>query len=60
MKIKALWGFIGEKGHVRRGEEIEVSQEYGHNLIGKGLAQEVAKGKTTPNANKPAAPTETK
>lgn len=75
MKIKALWGFVGDTGHVHRGDVVEVSKEYGHSLIGKGLAKEVTgksdaggkkadegaqQGKTEPKATKPAAPTETK
>ena len=64
MKIKALWGFVGDTGHVRRGEVVEVSKEYGHSLIGKGLAEEASGGKSeekpAPKATKPAAPAETK
>jgi len=73
MKIKALWGFVGDTGAVRRGEVIEVSKEYGHALIGKGLAEELAggkqgnvkktdegSGKTEPKTTKPATPAETK
>lgn len=59
MKIKALWGFLGQNGMVRRGQEIEVSQEYGHALIGKGLATEVVE-KPEPRTTKQAAPKENK
>lgn len=59
MKVKALWGFIGEKGHIRTGDVIEVSAEYGHTLIGKGLAQEVIET-DKPKATKQAAPKENK
>ena len=59
MKIKALWGFVGQKGHVRSGEVIEVTNEYGHTLIGKGLAEEV-RGTEKPAENKQAASKESK
>lgn len=62
MKVKALWGFVGQQGTVRRGEEIEVDTEYGHALIGKGLAEEVSAKKQAPapRDTRPAAPAETK
>jgi hypothetical protein len=49
MKIRILWGFEGdasklgaESGRIRAGETFdEVDDEYGHGLIGKGLAVEV-------------------
>lgn len=59
MKIKALWGFVGDKGHVRTGDVLEVSNEYGHALIGKGLAVEV-RGNEGPKATKQIAPKENK
>lgn len=66
MKIRALWGFKGiheelknETGQARAGEEFDVSDEYGHTLIGKGLAAEVD-GKTAPKSNRQARPEENK
>ncbi len=67
MKIKALWGFQGdaeklgaETAAVRKGQEFEkVDKEYGHALIGKGLAEEV-KEKAEPKSTKQAAPKENK
>lgn len=59
MKIKALWGFVGEKGRVRTGDVLDVSNEYGHALIGKGLAKEDS-GTEKPKATKQAAPKENK
>lgn len=50
MKVKALWGFVGQDGRVLKGQELEVSNEYGHSLIGRGLAQEV-KTKAEPKAD---------
>lgn len=41
IKVKALWGFVGSKGRVYAGEEIDVPKQYGHALIGKGLAAAV-------------------
>ena len=58
MKVKALWGFVGNKGRVYAGDEIEVSQQYGHSLIGKGLAAAVS-DLAAPNENKKAEPAET-
>ncbi len=63
MKIKALWGFVGdakklgaEAAQVRAGQVFEeVDDEYAHVLIGKGLAAEVGE-QTTPKETKPAAP----
>lgn len=59
MKVQAIWGFVGDTGQVKRGEEIEVTSEYGHTLIGKGLAKEV-RAKEEPKTNKQAAPKENK
>lgn len=72
MKIKALWGFVGnatllgtESTSVKAGQVFgEVDDEYAHVLIGKGLAQEVdddGKPKVSaPKQSKSAAPKETK
>lgn len=73
MKIKALWGWVGAKGAVRSGDVIDVDEEYGHQMIGKGLAVEFKsepeqEAETKPEAakkaeaatNKQAAPKETK
>ncbi|CAI8892006.1 MULTISPECIES: DUF7302 family protein [Pseudomonas syringae group] len=66
MKTRALWGFKGiheelqnGSGQARAGEEFDVSDEYGHTLIGKGLAVEVD-GKAAPKTNKQARPDEIK
>lgn len=65
MKIKALWGFHGdasklkaETSRVVRGQEFDVSDEYGHALIGQGLAEEVKAAE--PKTTKQAAPKENK
>lgn len=65
MKIKALWGFEGdatklksESSRIRAGQELETTQEYGHQLIGKGLAVEVEEA--APKATKQASPKENK
>lgn len=61
MKIKALWGWTGAKGTVRTGDIIEVSDEYGHLMIGKGLAEAVeSKPAAKQASNKQASPKETK
>lgn len=72
MKIKALWGFVGnaellgvDSPKVKRGQEFEtVDDEYAHVLLGKGLAVELdANGKpknTKPKESKPTAPKEVK
>lgn len=72
MKIKILWGFVGngalldaETNKIKAGETFEeADDEYAHTLIGKGLAEEVdADGNakaTKPKQSKPAAPKETK
>lgn len=72
MKIKALWGFVGnaallgaESASVKAGQEFdEVDDEYAHTLIGKGLAVELeadGKPKTAkPKDNKSAKPNENK
>lgn len=63
MKIKALWGFIGNArllgavtSKVVAGQVFDdVDDEYGHALVGKGLAEEIT-GDGKPKAGKPAAP----
>jgi hypothetical protein len=72
MKIKAVWGFVGnaallgaESSSVKAGQVFDkVDDEYGHTLIGKGLAEEVdGEGQTKPSApkqSKAAAPKENK
>lgn len=69
MKIKALWGWVGVSGAVRSGDVIDVDDEYGHQMIGKGLAVEVSEisdsdsddaKQAAPAANKKAAAKETK
>ncbi|MEX2902496.1 hypothetical protein AB3967_14285 [Pseudomonas rhodesiae] len=72
MKIKAVWGFVGnaallgaESSSVKAGQVFdEVDDEYAHTLIGKGLAEEVdADGKTkatAPKQSKSVAPKENK
>ena len=66
MKIKVLWGFEGDpdkvkvnNGRVSAGEVIELDdEEYGHRLIGKGLA--ALDDGAVPKANKQSKPNETK
>ncbi len=72
MKIKALWGFVGNADllktnspKVTRGQVFEdADEEYGYTLVGKGLVEELgADGKpkvARPKESKPAAPKETK
>lgn len=72
MKIKAIWGFVGnaallgaESSSVKAGQVFdEVDDEYAHTLIGKGLAEEVdADGKTkapVPRQSRSTAPRENK
>lgn len=72
MKIKILWGFVGNGGllggasnKIKAGETFdEADDEYAYTLIGKGLAVEVdANGKpraAKPKEIKPAAPKEDK
>ena len=75
MKVKALWGFIGnarllgaDSAKVVAGQVFEkVEPEYGHTLVGKGLVEEiVTEGKlkagkpAAPKTSKPGAPKETK
>lgn len=72
MKIKVLWGFVGNAlllgsatTAVKAGQVFDdVEDEYAHALIGKGLAVELdAKGKprvAKPEENKTAAPKEDK
>ncbi|MBI6684555.1 hypothetical protein YA0697_22880 [Pseudomonas viridiflava] len=66
MKIRASWGFKGLEdelnngtGQARAGDEFDVSDDYGHSLVGKGLAVEVD-GKAAPKTNKQAKPEENK
>ncbi|AZE96637.1 hypothetical protein C4J96_4559 [Pseudomonas orientalis] len=66
MKVKVLWGFEGDpdkvkvnNGRVSAGEIIELDdEEYGHRLIGKGLA--ALDDGAAPKANKQSKPNETK
>ncbi|CAB5637327.1 hypothetical protein CXG50_19140 [Pseudomonas plecoglossicida] len=72
MKIKILWGFVGNgallggtSNKVKAGETFdEADDEYAHALIGKGLAEEVdgdGKAKAVkPKEAKPTAPKESK
>jgi len=68
MQIKALWGFKGDpaatktvEGRVRAGDVIDVAEEYGHTLIGKGLAEAVdGSGRKSAKGSKPATPEEKK
>ncbi|MCK8669295.1 hypothetical protein M1M11_30910 [Pseudomonas azerbaijanoccidens] len=74
MKIKALWGFVGnaallgagvESPKVTRGQVFEdADDEYAHTLLGKQLVVELgADGKpkvSKPKDSKPAAPKENK
>ncbi|WP_159245070.1 hypothetical protein [Pseudomonas koreensis] len=72
MKIKALWGFVGNaellgaaSPKVKRGQEFEnADDEYAHVLLGKGLVEELdANGKpkvAKPKESKPASPKEAK
>lgn len=48
MKVKALWGFVGAQGKIRAGDVIEVDDEYGHALLGKGLVKEVGEVEEEP------------
>jgi hypothetical protein len=67
MKIKVLWGFEGDpdkvkvqNGRVSAGQILDLDdEEYGHQLIGKGLAS-LDDGAATPKANKQSKPNETK
>ncbi|KAA0997210.1 hypothetical protein FQ192_05470 [Pseudomonas sp. ANT_J12] len=64
MKIKALWGFVGnaillsaDSTSVKAGQVFDdVDDEYAHTLIGKGLAEEVGDDSNT----KSSAPKQTK
>ncbi|MEG0242931.1 MAG: hypothetical protein RR726_10845 [Pseudomonas sp.] len=72
MKIKAVWGFVGnatllgaESSSVKAGQVFdEVGDEYAHTLIGKGLVEEVGddnKSKVAkPKDAKPTGPKENK
>jgi len=66
MKIKAKWGFVGDAAKlkvdnpkVKAGQSFDVDDEYGHTLVGKGLAEQVHV-REEPKANKQAAPKENK
>lgn len=72
MKIKILWGFVGngallgaDSNKIKANVTFEeVDDEYAHTLIGKGLAVEIdANGKprmAKPKETKPVAPKEAK
>ncbi|NII53581.1 hypothetical protein [Luteibacter sp. SG786] len=67
MQIKAIWGFKGDpgvtkttEGRVRAGDVIDVAEEYGHTLIGKGLAEAVGDSGRKAPKGKPATPEEKK
>jgi len=67
MQIRALWGFKGDpvktstaEGRVRAGDVIDVDEEYGHTLIGKGLAEAADAGPRKSGKAKPATPDEKK
>lgn len=49
MKIRALGPLSGASGEREKGEEFEVTKEYGQGLIDRGYAEEV-----TEKAEKPA------
>ncbi|MGV8944668.1 hypothetical protein [Thermomonas sp.] len=63
MKIKALWGFVGnaeklnaDSATIRAGDTFDdVDKDYAMALIGKGLA-EAMDGKAAPKADKQAKP----
>jgi hypothetical protein len=67
MNITALWGFHGDAeklgvpaGKVVAGDSFEnVDDEYAHQLLGKGLAEETGKS-AAPKSSKQAAPKENK
>lgn len=66
MKIKVLWGFEGDpekvktqNGRVSAGQILDLEdEEYGHQLIGKGLA--APEDGAAPKSNKQSKPGETK
>ncbi|QGA51073.1 hypothetical protein [Pseudomonas brassicacearum] len=72
MKVKALWGFVGnaellgaDSPKASRGQEFDIAdEEYAHALVGKGLVVELdgnGKPKTAkPKDSKPAVPKEAK
>ncbi|WP_109512785.1 hypothetical protein [Pseudomonas ovata] len=71
MKIKILWGFVGnpellgaDSSKVKAGAEFDADDEYAHSLIGKGLAVELDAGGKPKLAKakeaKPATPSEGK
>ncbi|MDY7025195.1 MAG: hypothetical protein SVC26_02505 [Pseudomonadota bacterium] len=58
MKIKVLWGWSGQEGLTRKGQELDVAEARGKLLIAKGLAEEVVAKK--PARTKKAEPQENK
>ena len=75
MKIKAKWGFIGnalllgaQSSKVTAGQTFDnVDEEYGHTLVGKGLAEQASdeakprtSRQTAPRTARPAGPEVTK
>ncbi|MBP5058920.1 hypothetical protein [Pseudomonas chlororaphis] len=66
MKVKVLWGFEGDpekvktqNGRVSAGQVLDLEdEEYGHQLIGKGLAE--LEGDTAPKSSKQSKPNENK
>jgi hypothetical protein len=72
MKIKVIWGFKGDPGktgttdgRVLAGQQLDVDDEYGYTLVGKGLAAEDGgeaskRGAKAPKSTKPAEPDENK
>lgn len=68
MKIKVLWGFEGDpekvkvqNGRVSAGQVLDLEdEEYGHQLIGKGLAALVNDEGAAPKSNKQSKPSENK
>ena len=67
MKIKALWGFRGDapklkslSADVKAGDVFpDVEPEYGHALVGKGLAVQIHEG-AAPKETKPTKPNDLK
>lgn len=67
MKVKVLWGFEGDpekvktqNGRVSAGQVLDLEdEEYGHQLIGKGLAA-LDDADAAPKANKQSKPNENK
>lgn len=66
MKVKVLWGFEGDpekvnvqNGRVSAGQVLDLEdEEYGHQLVGKGLA--ALEDGAAPKASKQPKPNETK